>query len=225
MNTSLDIIDAPSQIEGRITVGICESQPLVIAGLRSLLQNNKTFNLLDPAASLDEAARAAISSCPRLMVLDKAFGMPAVMDFLSRMRDRTAPGFVVWGASMTEPEALRFLKAGARGVIRKTAEPQTILACFESVAGGGTWHEDTLFQHNGRHRGSARSDLTLREQQVLELVEQGLRNKEIAGELGIQPGTVKIHLKHIFEKTGVRGRYGLALTGLQQRMPNNGMTQ
>ena len=57
----------------------------------------------------------------------------------------------------------------------------------------------------------------VREQQVLELVEQGYKNKEIAMHLGIQPGTVKIHLKHIFEKTGVRGRYGLALTGLRDR--------
>jgi len=48
-------------------------------------------------------------------------------------------------------------------------------------------------------------------------VEQGFKNKEIATELGIRPGTVKIHLKHIFEKTGVRGRYGLALSGLKDR--------
>jgi len=225
MNTFLDTIDAPTKVEGKITVGICESQPLVVAGLRSLVQNSRTFTLLDPATSLEEATRVAMTSCPRLMVLDKALGMPAVMDFLSRMRDRTPTAFVVWGASMTEPEALRFLKAGARGVIRKTADPQTILACFESVAGGGTWLEDTLFQHGVRHGARVRSDLTLREQQVLELVEQGLRNKEIAGELGIQPGTVKIHLKHIFEKTGVRGRYGLALTGLQQRMPSAVMAQ
>jgi len=49
------------------------------------------------------------------------------------------------------------------------------------------------------------------------LVERGLRNKEIAGSLGIQTGTVKIHLKHIFEKTGCRGRYGLALSGLRDK--------
>ena len=45
----------------------------------------------------------------------------------------------------------------------------------------------------------------------MELVEQGFKNREIAQELGIRPGTVKIHLKHIFEKTGVRGRHGLGL--------------
>jgi DNA-binding NarL/FixJ family response regulator len=59
--------------------------------------------------------------------------------------------------------------------------------------------------------------LTAREHQVLELVEQGFKNKEIALELGIRPGTVKIHLKHIFEKTGVRGRYGLAISGLKDK--------
>ena len=52
---------------------------------------------------------------------------------------------------------------------------------------------------------------------VLELVEQGMKNKEIARELGIRPGTVKIHLKHIFEKTGVRGRYGLALSVMREK--------
>jgi DNA-binding NarL/FixJ family response regulator len=49
------------------------------------------------------------------------------------------------------------------------------------------------------------------------LVERGLKNQDIAFALGICTGTVKIHLKHIFEKTGVRGRYGLALNGLKDR--------
>jgi DNA-binding NarL/FixJ family response regulator len=52
---------------------------------------------------------------------------------------------------------------------------------------------------------------------VVELVEQGLKNRDIGQNLGIRPGTVKIHLKHIFEKTGIRGRYGLALSGLKEK--------
>ena len=59
--------------------------------------------------------------------------------------------------------------------------------------------------------------MTSREREVVLLVEKGLRNRDIARTLGIQTGTVKIHLKHIFEKTGVRGRYGLAYTGLQSK--------
>jgi len=48
-------------------------------------------------------------------------------------------------------------------------------------------------------------------------VERGTKNKDIAIALGIRTGTVKIHLKHIFEKTGIRGRYGLALSGMKEK--------
>jgi DNA-binding NarL/FixJ family response regulator len=64
---------------------------------------------------------------------------------------------------------------------------------------------------------TGRSALTPREMQVMDLVEQGYKNKEIGQSLGIRTGTVKIHLKHIFEKTGIRGRYGLALSGLKHK--------
>jgi len=62
-----------------------------------------------------------------------------------------------------------------------------------------------------------RCALTTRELQVRDLVERGLKNKDIAAALGIRTGTVKIHLKHIFEKTGIHGRYGLALSGLKEK--------
>jgi DNA-binding NarL/FixJ family response regulator len=124
---------------------------------------------------------------------------------------------VVWGVSVTEAEALRFLQSGARGILRKTAGVQAVVACLRTVATGRSWMEDCVFRETGRTDRYPRSELTSREQQVLELVEQGFKNKEIASELGIRPGTVKIHLKHIFEKTGVRGRYGLALSGLREK--------
>ncbi len=131
--------------------------------------------------------------------------------------ERGLPGVVVWGVSVTEAEALRFLQAGARGILRKTAAVSVVLACIRTVAAGRSWMEDCVFRDSSRAERYPRSELTAREQQVLELVEQGCKNKEIAVELGIRPGTVKIHLKHIFEKTGVRGRYGLALNGLRDR--------
>ena len=98
-----------------------------------------------------------------------------------------------------------------------TANLETILACLRSVATGRSWMEESVFRNSVDREGYPRSELTSREQQVLELVEQGFKNKEIALELGIRPGTVKIHLKHIFEKTGVRGRYGLAINGLKDK--------
>ena len=130
---------------------------------------------------------------------------------------RPMPRPVVWGVSMTEAEALRFLQAGARGILRKSTTPSNMINCFRTVLTGKNWMEDAVFREHPREDRHPRSELTPREQQVMELVEHGLKNREIARELGIRPGTVKIHLKHIFEKTGVRGRYGLALTGLRQK--------
>jgi DNA-binding NarL/FixJ family response regulator len=92
-----------------------------------------------------------------------------------------------------------------------------MLACLRAVTTGNTWMEDGIFGDTGKLLQPRRSALTAREHQIAELVQHGLKNRDIARTLGIQTGTVKIHLKHIFEKTGVRGRYGLALTGLRDK--------
>lgn len=203
--------------QSKVTVGLCETQPLVVAGLQTVLREHTAFAMMDSARSLEEAGRQVVAHSPHIFIIDKSVGAPLVAEFITKHRDRVPTAFVVWGPMMTEPEALRFIKVGARGIIRKTADTSSVLACLEAVAAGNTWMEDSLFYGGRRRETGLRSELTVREQQVLELVEQGMRNKDIARELGIQPGTVKIHLKHIFEKTGVRGRYGLALSGLQQR--------
>jgi DNA-binding NarL/FixJ family response regulator len=158
------------------------------------------------------------SLSPAVLIVDKSFGLQPVMDWVGNLRGgggQTAT--VVWGHSISEAEALRLMQGGAKGVIRKTAPLDLLLDCLLRVATGNAWMDDLMFQQSERGIPVVRSSLTQREQQVAELVEQGLKNKEIARALGICPGTVKIHLKHIFEKTGVRGRYGLALSGFKER--------
>ena len=140
------------------------------------------------------------------------------MDWLRQAAAAGLPSaLVVWGAGINESEALRLLQAGARGILRRTAESDSMLTCLRAVTSGTTWMEDGIFGNADALMQPRRSHLTAREMQVTELVERGLRNRDIARTLGIQTGTVKIHLKHIFEKTGVRGRYGLALTGLREK--------
>ena len=109
------------------------------------------------------------------------------------------------------------MRAGARGILQKTADVHVVLVCLRNVAEGQIWMEDSLLRNPSRS-GRPVSELTAREQQIRDLVEQGFLNKEVAQDLGITPGTVKMHLKHIFEKTGVRGRYELALNGLKGRI-------
>jgi two-component system, NarL family, nitrate/nitrite response regulator NarL len=200
------------------TVAVCDTQPITAEGLRTLLASSPDLEYSEAVNSLESATALVARRAPGIMILDKGFGMRAVLDWIHdlKMGDDT-PAVAVWGVSMTEAEALRLLQAGARGIIRKTSELSSLMACLRTVAGGKTWMEDCVFRDSVRSDGYPRSELTPREHQVLELVEQGFKNKEIALELGIRPGTVKIHLKHIFEKTGVRGRYGLAISGLKEK--------
>jgi DNA-binding NarL/FixJ family response regulator len=200
------------------TVAVCDTEPIVIEGVRSLLNGCADLRLAAAESSLLGSLEIVRQHGPAVIILDKGFGVPAVMDCLKRLRSsatRVAP--VVWGLNMTEAEALRMVQAGALGVVRKTAPTNDLLACIRTVASGKTWMEEGVLQEPERSVRGTRSSLTARELQVVELVEQGLKNRDIAGALGIRPGTVKIHLKHIFEKTGIRGRYGLALSGLKEK--------
>jgi DNA-binding NarL/FixJ family response regulator len=205
------------------TVSICDTQPVTAEGVRTLLGSNPGLRFLEARESLRQALDHVREQAPDVLLLDKAFGIQAILDWLGDLRALEISGTpvrtnaVIWGVSVTEAEALRFLQAGARGILRKTATISVVLACLRTVSTGRSWMEDCVFRDAARSDRYPRSELTSREQQVLELVEQGFKNKEIAQELGIRPGTVKIHLKHIFEKTGVRGRYGLALSGLKDR--------
>ena len=197
-------------------IGICDSQPVTIEGLQSLLRDCNDMAVVGTATSLYSGLELVKDHAPSIMLIDKAFGLPAVMDWLADLR-RTQTFGVVWGISMNEAEALRLMQAGAHGVMRKTADSPSVLACLRTVAAGSTWMEDSLLGDGEKPVRNSRSNLTPREQEVVELVEQGLKNKDIGLSMGIRPGTVKIHLKHIFEKTGIRGRYGLALSGLREK--------
>jgi DNA-binding NarL/FixJ family response regulator len=214
-------IVAPSTADSAKSIAICDTQPVTAEGVRNLLRGVPDLRFLTAPETLALATEVVRKQHPSVLILDKGFGIQAILDWLTEMQSGegtpSQTGMVVWGVSVTEAEALRFLQAGARGILRKSAGVQAVVACLRTVAAGRSWMEDSVFRDSTRSDRYPRSELTAREQQVLELVEQGFKNKEIATELGIRPGTVKIHLKHIFEKTGVRGRYGLALNGLRDR--------
>jgi two-component system, NarL family, nitrate/nitrite response regulator NarL len=187
-------------------------------GLRSLLESIDGPRVVAAESSLEDAVEAVSQLQPSLVIVDTAFGAHCVMDWLRRLRTgncRTRA--IVWGVTMSESEAQQFLHAGANGVVRKTASVADLIACIRAVISGGSWREHYLVRDPEQPVRAGRPALTSRELQVAELVERGMKNKDIGVSLGICTGTVKIHIKHIFEKTGIRGRYGLALAGLRQK--------
>jgi DNA-binding NarL/FixJ family response regulator len=208
----------PEELDSVNTVAVCDTEPIAIEGLRALLESADELRVVASESSLVDGMDAVRLLRPSLLMLDKAFGIHAVMNFLKALRAMSShTAVIVWSFSFSESEALRFLQAGAAGVVRKTASLDTLMNCIRAVVSGNTWMEEKMAGEADRPVRSGRSPLTARELQVMELVERGLKNKDIGASLGIRTGTVKIHLKHIFEKTGIRGRYGLAISALKEK--------
>jgi two-component system nitrate/nitrite response regulator NarL len=198
------------------TIAVCDTEPIAIEGLRSLLEPLSGLCVVAAETSLSDGLDSLRELRPSMFVLDAAFGVHAVKDALRAARD-SGSASIVWGSLISESESIRLIQTGASAVIRKNCSLNSLVDCFRSVASGGTWMDRTMFPEMGYGLHPGHSPLTSREQEVMDLVERGMKNREIAEALGIRTGTVKIHLKHIFEKTGVRGRYGLALSALREK--------
>ena len=138
------------------------------------------------------------------------------MDWITRLRQASPETqLVVWAATISDLECFRVLQAGARGILRKTASHEVLFHCLQTVARKELWTEDLSVSPDSPLDRPRNRPLTPREQEVADLVSKGMKNREIAESLSIATGTVKIHLMHIFEKTGIRDRFELALHGLR----------
>ncbi|MCU1329077.1 MAG: LuxR family transcriptional regulator [Bryobacterales bacterium] len=196
---------------------VCDTQPVAVEGVRWLLKGAPDLEFAGAVYSLEAAFELVRGMRPAVIVIDKGFGTVPLVDWLHQLAaSGTGCVPVIWGSNVNESEALRLLQAGARGIMRRTAEPTALITCLNTVTAGTSWMEDGIFGSSDRLTKRS-TGFTVREAQVAALVEKGFRNRDIAVSLGISTGTVKIHLKHIFEKAGVRGRYGLALTTLRKK--------
>ncbi len=195
-----------------ISVFACESQPVVVEGLRNALRECEDFEFAGAAAP-SEALGAILEKAPDLTVVDHTDGTEAALSLVEQICGAGSKTQVVlWVNSSDEIPSGAALEAGARGVLVKSRPIETLLACLRVVARGHVWFESSPLEAictTGRRRRQP-PRLTPRERQVLTLLSQGLKNAEIAGMLAISPGTVKVHLMHVFEKTGARDRHELA---------------
>jgi DNA-binding NarL/FixJ family response regulator len=201
------------------TVSICDTQPVTAEGIRTLLSDCPDLKFEQATDSLSRAMEMLRESPPSVVVVDKAFGIQTILEWLTELRTADRPstrtGIVIWGVSVTEAEALRFLQAArAASCERPRPFPCWWLACRRGR--GANLDGRLRFPRFGAPSG-IRAQVSRARTAGAGAGRTRIQNKDIAVDLGIRPGTVKIHLKHIFEKTGVRGRYGLALSGLKER--------
>ena len=198
-----------------ITVFACESQPIVLEGLRRVLDSAEDLTLLAASPSQPEALARIAELRPNIVLMDQAGGLKNSFRFLTDLKT-TSPGSlpVLWITDLAEVECFRALQLGARGILKKSLPPSSIIDCLRAVARGSVWIEHTLSGQVAGFLNRRQSPrLTPREREIVSCLCRGMRNKEIATELSITPGTVKVHLMHIFEKTGVKDRFELAVHG------------
>jgi two-component system nitrate/nitrite response regulator NarL len=148
---------------------------------------------------------------PSVVLLDTAVQVDFTL--IRALRERTPHCRVVlWTASLSVEIAHQARSAGVHGVLYKDAADDVLLLCLKAVSAGELWFPRALLHGLLNVR---EVKLSPRERQLTEMVSRGLSNKQIAAELMISEGTVKVYMCKLFRKIGVHDRYELALHGLR----------
>ncbi|MDP9115304.1 MAG: response regulator transcription factor, partial [Acidobacteriota bacterium] len=198
-----------------VRVFACEAQPIVLEGLAKVLAGGSEFEYLGSTPGIADALDAVRHQHPDVLLVDQSVGLKQIFQFISDVKNtwpRCQP--ILWVNDLAEIDCFRALQLGARGILKKTVSIAAMRECLLAVGQGEVWIESSLAEHAvGAMDRRSSPRLTPREKDIVHHVCGGLKNKEIAEALAITPGTVKVHLMHIFEKTGVKDRFELAVQG------------
>jgi two-component system, NarL family, nitrate/nitrite response regulator NarL len=197
----------------RLSVFACESQPVTVEGLQKVLSECEDLEFVGSSTKPAEAMEALSRVRPDILLIDLAGGLAPALRLVGALRAASSKSLpVLWVVDLPEGEAFRALQMGVRGIVRKTLPVTKLVECLREVAKGRIWMDEPQPAAEFLRTREA-SRLTPREKQIVALICRGLRNKQIAENLHITPGTVKVHLMHIFEKTGLKDRLALAVRG------------
>lgn len=194
-----------------ISVFACESQPIAVEGLQKILSNSEDFQFAGSVSRISDAFEALTRIRPDVALIDLSSGLAPALRLIGNLKSMAVPcQCVLWVTDLPEVDAFRALQMGVRGILKRTVPVSKLTECLQAVAAGKVWMEGTPQAAEFLHRKDA-SRLTPREKQIVALICRGMKNKQIAENLRITPGTVKVHLMHIFEKTGLKDRLALAV--------------
>jgi two-component system nitrate/nitrite response regulator NarP len=201
---------------------IADDDPLTASGIELLLANTN-FQVVANVRSGKEVLDTMAASRPELLVLDIRMPERTGLDVLRTLRGRGDKRPVVLLTGSINDQAVReAMELGVEGLVIKANAPGDLPACLEAVSRGRRWFDQEVMQRAmelAQDPGAGRDpleQLSVRERGIVALVQRGLRNKEVAEELGLTEGTVKVHLHKIFEKLGIQSRTELILLGAQR---------
>jgi two-component system nitrate/nitrite response regulator NarP len=197
---------------------IADDHPIVLSGIEGLLRGTSyqvVATVRDGAAVLEVLPTAR----PDILLMDVNMPHRSGLDVLRTLRNRsdTRP-IVLLTASLESADAIEAIQLGVNGVVLKETAPDLLLGCLDAVKSGRRWIERSVLEGalamslSDETRGAGPlAALSAKERAIVRLVSQGLRNKEVASELGVTEGTVKVHLHNIYDKLNVSNRTELAV--------------
>jgi DNA-binding NarL/FixJ family response regulator len=220
---------APAKVMIRIV--LADDHPIVRDGLRKLLSLEDDIEVVGEASDGREAVQVVQQLRPDIVILD--LRMPN-MDGLSALQAVQAldprPKVIVLTASEDKNEFVQAMKLGCQGIVLKQTAPELIVKSIRKVYSGEIWLDshttaavmrqfaapNEMMGANGGRGGRERSPLSQREREIVSLVAQGYKNREMAEKMFISEQTVKNHLHNIFDKLGVSDRLELALYAIHK---------
>lgn len=205
----------------RVNVLIADRYPVVVQGLKKVLEAQHNFKLVACCSDGMSCIEAIRSLRPDIAILDVSMPGLTGLEILGMVNgEGFSTKVVFFSASVEESELVSSAAAGAYGVILKDAALEFLVKSLQRVADGQKLFPLPSSNKVSREQCAVRENalmvLTDREHQVMCFVSKGLSNKEIGRRLNISDGTIKVHLHRIYTKLQISNRTALATLAISQ---------
>jgi len=220
-----------------ISLVLIDDNRLLREGIAALIHTQPGFKVLAAFADVEEALKKVREARPNIVLLDFGLEDHDSVSLTATVHDEVpAARVIVMGLLPIQEDVADFVRAGASGFIMKDASFDDFFATIRAVAEGGEVLPpaltNTLFAQIARNlpvESRARTlesvRLTNREHQVIDLLGEGLSNKEIAVRLHIAVHTVKSHVHNVLEKLALRSRLEVVAfthgSGSKKKLPES----
>jgi two-component system, NarL family, nitrate/nitrite response regulator NarL len=206
------------------TLVIANRHEIASAGIEALLQV-AGHRVVARCSREDDFLRSLEAYRPNIIILAENIVGHAVTETVLRLRARNCPVRIIFLLEQCDAiTTADLMHLQVEGILLSAACAGSLVECVASVHQGRKWIDPELLCQLAMAERADACSLTSREADIAHRISRGLRNKEIARELHLSEGTVKLHLHHIYQKLHLRGRTQLALSlaEARTRMPSSG---
>jgi len=213
--------------QAAIRLIIADSEPIYRVGIRKIFAVEDDIRVVGQAETLGQAM-SAVTKFPADILLFEASICPNPAEAISEIMKR-APSIhiILLGTDLGEDETVDFLRRGIRGLVTRSVSPDMLVKCVRKVACGETWLDNKgvnwvieAYRSQASQLTTPRAKVRLTDKELLIIsgVTQGLKNKDIAQEIGTTEQVVKNYLRKVYDKLGVSDRLELALYCMHHRL-------